>query len=58
MDMFSEKISPGKNLLVGFQHVLAMCPGTIAVPLIMGGAMPGPLRFWYQPTFLPAELPF
>ena len=39
MDMFSEKISPGKNLLVGFQHVLAMCPGTIAVPLIMGGAM-------------------
>ena len=39
MDMFSEKISPGKNLLVGFQHVLAMCPGTIAAPLIMGGAM-------------------
>ena len=39
MDTFSEKISPGKNLLVGFQHVLAMCPGTIAVPLILSGAM-------------------
>lgn len=39
MDIFSERISPGKNLLVGFQHVLAMCPGTIAVPLIMGSAM-------------------
>ena len=26
-------------LLVGFQHVLTMCPGTIAVPLILAGAL-------------------
>lgn len=39
MDIFSEKISVGKNLLIGFQHVLAMCPGTIAVPLILAGAL-------------------
>lgn len=38
-DIFSEKISSGKKLVIGFQHVLAMCPGSIAVPLIMGGAM-------------------
>ncbi|MEG0755645.1 MAG: nucleobase:cation symporter-2 family protein [Oscillospiraceae bacterium] len=39
MDVFAEKISFWKKLLIGFQHVLAMCPGTIAVPLIMAGAM-------------------
>lgn len=38
-DLFSEKVSIGKNLIIGFQHVLAMCPGTIAVPLIMAAAM-------------------
>ncbi|MEG2440800.1 MAG: nucleobase:cation symporter-2 family protein [Acetivibrio sp.] len=38
-DVFSEKVSIGKNLMIGFEHVLAMCPGTIAVPLIMAGAM-------------------
>lgn len=38
-DIFSEKISTSKNLIVGFQHVLAMCPGSIAVPLILASAM-------------------
>lgn len=28
-----------KTLLIGFQHVLTMCPGTIAVPLILAGAL-------------------
>lgn len=37
--VFSEKISLGRQLLIGFQHVLTMCPGTIAVPLILAGAM-------------------
>lgn len=36
---FSEKISLNKNLIIGFQHVLAMCPGTIAVPLIIASAL-------------------
>lgn len=36
---FSEKTSLNKNLIIGFQHVLAMCPGTIAVPLIIASAL-------------------
>lgn len=37
--MFEEKIGWGKTLIIGFQHVLTMCPGTIAVPLILSGSL-------------------
>lgn len=36
---FQEKISWSRTLIIGFQHVLTMCPGTIAVPLILAGAL-------------------
>ena len=32
-DGFNEKISWGRTLIIGFQHVLTMCPGTIAVQI-------------------------
>ena len=38
-ECFDEKTGWGRMLLVGFQHVLTMCPGTIAVPLILAGAL-------------------
>ena len=31
-EYFDEKVGWTKTLLIGFQHVLTMCPGTIAVP--------------------------
>ena len=34
-EYFDEKVGWTKTLLIGFQHVLTMCPGTIAVPLIL-----------------------
>lgn len=33
-----EKLPMGRNLLFAFQHVLAMCAGAVAVPLIVGNA--------------------
>lgn len=38
-ECFDEKIGWGRTLLVGFQHVLTMCPGTIAVPLILASSL-------------------
>ena len=38
-DVFNERIGWKKTLIIGFQHVLTMCPGTIAVPLILAGAL-------------------
>lgn len=38
-DVFCEKVSWKKTLIIGFQHVLTMCPGTIAVPLILASAL-------------------
>nr|WP_317377984.1 solute carrier family 23 protein [uncultured Faecalimonas sp.] len=38
-DVFNEKVSWKKILIIGFQHVLTMCPGTIAVPLILASAL-------------------
>ena len=38
-EYFDEKVGWTKTLLIGFQHVLTMCPGTIAVPLILAGAL-------------------
>lgn len=38
-DVFSEKVSWKKTWIIGFQHVLTMCPGTIAVPLILASAL-------------------
>lgn len=37
--MFNEEVTLGKKLILGFQHVLAMCPGSIAVPLIIGSSL-------------------
>lgn len=34
-----EKISTSQNFIMGLQHVLTMCPGSIAVPLIMSGPL-------------------
>jgi len=34
-----EKASLSQNLIMGLQHVLTMCPGSIAVPLIMSGPL-------------------
>lgn len=33
------KTSVSQNLIMGLQHVLTMCPGSIAVPLIMSGPL-------------------
>lgn len=38
-DVFNEKTGWKKTFIIGFQHVLTMCPGTIAVPLILAGAL-------------------
>lgn len=38
-DIFQEKIGWKKTLIIAFQHVLTMCPGTIAVPLILASAL-------------------
>ncbi|MEG0051318.1 MAG: nucleobase:cation symporter-2 family protein [Terrisporobacter sp.] len=38
-DVFEEKVSKGKMLILAFQHVLTMCPASIAVPLILGSAL-------------------
>ena len=38
-DVFEEKVSRGKLLILAFQHVLTMCPASIAVPLILGSAL-------------------
>lgn len=38
-DVFGTKISLGKNVILGLQHLLVMCPGTIAVPLILASAL-------------------
>lgn len=38
-DCFNEKVGFWKTLILGFQHVLTMCPGTIAVPLILAGSL-------------------
>ena len=38
-DVFHEKTGWKKTLLIGFQHLLTMCPGTIAVPLILASAL-------------------
>jgi len=38
-EYFDEKVGWTKTLLIGFQHVLTMCPGTIAVLLILAGAL-------------------
>lgn len=35
----NKKVSLSVNLTMGLQHVLTMCPGSIAVPLIMGNAL-------------------
>lgn len=34
-----EKVSISQNFIMGLQHVLTMCPGSIAVPLIMSGPL-------------------
>lgn len=34
-----ERVSLSTNLIMGLQHLLTMCPGSIAVPLIMGNAL-------------------
>lgn len=34
-----ERVSMSSNLIMGLQHVLTMCPGSIAVPLILGSAL-------------------
>lgn len=38
-DVFGERVSLGKNIILGLQHLLVMCPGTIAVPLILASAL-------------------
>lgn len=37
--MFEENISKGKMLIIAFQHVLTMTPGTIAVPLLLASGL-------------------
>lgn len=37
--MFDERLPLGRTLLIGFQHLLVMMPGTIAVPLILASAV-------------------
>ena len=34
-----KKVTVSQNLVMGLQHVLTMCPGSIAVPLIMSGPL-------------------
>lgn len=36
---YEEKLTFSKKLIIGFQHVLTMCPASIAVPLIIGSAL-------------------
>ena len=36
---FNEKVSTGRMLILGFQHVLTMMPASVAVPLILGSAL-------------------
>ena len=59
-EYFDEKVGWTKTLLIGFQHVLTMCPGTIAVPLILAGAGIGgkETAFLVAANFLQVELPF
>ena len=60
-EYFDEKVGWTKTLLIGFQHVLTMCPGTIAVPLILAGAGiggKGNCIFSSSQFFLQVELPF
>lgn len=37
--VFEENISKGKMLVIAFQHVLTMTPGTIAVPLLLASGL-------------------
>lgn len=37
--VFNNEISSGKKIILALQHLLVMCPGTIAVPLILASAM-------------------
>lgn len=37
--MFEENISTGKMLIIAFQHLLTMTPGTIAVPLLLASGL-------------------
>lgn len=37
--LWEEEISFSRKLIVAFQHVLTMCPGSIVVPLILGSAL-------------------
>ena len=61
-EYFDEKVGWTKTLLIGFQHVLTMCPGTIAVPLILAGAWDwGKKKTAFLVSsqfFLQVELPF
>ncbi|MFB2864682.1 uracil-xanthine permease family protein [Aeromonas sp. MdU4] len=36
---FNEKVSKGRMLILGFQHVLTMMPVSVSVPLILGSAL-------------------
>lgn len=36
---YEEELGILKKLIIGFQHVLTMCPASIAVPLILGSAL-------------------
>lgn len=38
-DKTISKVSMSQNLIMGLQHVLTMCPGSIAVPLILGSSI-------------------
>lgn len=37
--VFEENISTGKMLIIAFQHLLTMTPGTIAVPLLLASGL-------------------
>lgn len=38
-DVFSEKLNPGKTFIMALQHVLTMCPGSLALIVILGNAI-------------------
>lgn len=38
-DVFGEKLSPGKTVVMRLQHVLTMCPGSLALIIILGTAL-------------------
>jgi len=38
-DLTNERVAYGRLLALGLQHVLVMYAGTVAVPLIVGGAL-------------------